>query len=139
MMPHPGILRPTFTAAVIVVALCTHARACDTTGVPAQETSAKLAGCVAKLEADLEQLTRQVAALQGMLAQAHEAEDIVMVRTVRLDGPAKNNPPLASGTVQCPSGSWVSGIEFLRTDPRPDPSSLQRFAPQLRYSCRALK
>jgi len=145
MMPHrsPFIPRLAPAIALIVCLLGTHARACDTNAIPPQEMSAKLANCVAKLEADVEQLTKQVAALQSLLTRAHEADDIATVRTVKLDDlPKVNAPPLASGTVQCPRGSWMSGIQVVAAGTgagRELPIQQQRLARELRYSCRALK
>jgi len=142
MMQKPGrsVPRLALAVAVIVCLLGAHARACDTSAIPPQEMNAKLASCVAKLEADVEQLTKQVAALQGILAQAHAADDIVIVRTIRLDGlPNINRPPLASGSVQCPRGSWISGIEAVAVGTGPGQPIQQQPARELRYSCRALK
>jgi len=139
MTPHssPSVA----AAAVIFLLLGTHARACEANTIPPQDMSAKLASCVAKLEADVEQLSKQVAALQSLLAQAHETENIVTVRSVKLDElPNVNAPPLASGTVQCPRGSWMSGIQIVAAvGTGHEPAIQQRPARELHYSCRALK
>ncbi len=140
LLPGRSVSHLALAVALFGCLLGAHARACDTSAIAPQDMSAKLANCVAKLEADVEQLTKQVAALQSLLGQAHEADDVVTVRTVKLDDlPKVNPPPLASGTVQCPRGSWVSGIEVMVPATGREPTNPQQGARVLRYSCRALR
>ena len=131
-------------ATVIHCLLGTGAQACDAAPPPPHDQVAHLSGCVAKLEADLAQLTRQVAALQSQLSQAQAAQRILTVRRVMLEDATTGSTtgvgaPLTSSLTQCPPGSWVSGIEVPRTEPRTGMPLLLRPGRELRYSCRPLK
>ena len=126
------------TAAFIPFAAST-ASACDTSSGTTQEHVGRLLSCISKLEADIVQLTKQVANLQTQLNHMHTTQSTVVVRRLATAGPAGGLAnPLGSSLVQCPPGSWVSGIQVVLAEV-PDLPAVLRPLGELRYSCRPLR